>query len=143
MPVSGNPKDDGFDARRVTGMMAAEGEKMPLSDYEKHLLADIERELQSDDPKLAQHLRAPYRVAVRRMKAAALIVSGLAAMVAAMIVVPTMIAALLTASVLGYLLMLAGAVYLVTGPGKPSLLPEGISARRVWTRRRGEPTANG
>ncbi|WP_165759403.1 DUF3040 domain-containing protein [Mycobacterium decipiens] len=88
---------------------------MPLSDHEQRMLEDIERELQGQDPKLADDLRAPSWSIRRPMLAAALFVSGLAAMLSAIVLVPNIVLALLTVSVLGFLLMLAGGLCLITG----------------------------
>jgi hypothetical protein len=97
---------------------------MPLSNHEKRMLEAIEHELQNADPKLAKNLRAPPAVIRRKIKAAALLVGGLALMLAAIIFAPTMIPVLLVASSLGFLLMLAGAFYVITGPRSPRARPE-------------------
>jgi hypothetical protein len=98
---------------------------MPLSDHEQRKLEEIERELQGADPQLAESLRAPSGVAIRRrITAAALFVSGLTMMLAAIILAPTMIPVLLIVSVLGFLLMFAGGVYAITDPRVPRPRPE-------------------
>jgi hydrogenase expression/formation protein HypD len=107
------PRMDG----RVTDVtIAMKGGDMPLSDHEQRMLDGIERELQNEDPKLAQNLRASSWTIRRRLKAAALLVGGWATMLSAIILVPTVVPVLLIASVIGFLLTLAGAVYLITAP---------------------------
>jgi hypothetical protein len=88
---------------------------MPLSDHEQRILDGIERELQSEDPKLAHNLQVSSWTVRRRAKGAALLVCGMATILMAIILAPTMIPVLLIASVLGFVMMLAGAAHVITG----------------------------
>jgi hypothetical protein len=112
------------DRRAADVTIATKGGRMPLSNHEKRMLEAIEHELQNADPKLAKNLRAPAAAIRRRIKAAALLVSGLAVILSAIIFAPTIIPVLLIASILGFLLMLTGAVYGITGPRIPPTRPE-------------------
>lgn len=83
---------------------------MPLSDEEKRLLAQMEAALAADDPKLAENLRGGRRRTLSRRSAGLAGIAffvGLAALVGGLQIHPAV-------SVLGFLLMLAGAVVAVS-----------------------------
>ena len=85
---------------------------MPLSEHEQRLLDQIERALYAEDPKFAStvrgvRLRRPSRR--RRFQGIALFVAGLALLVTG-VIVPVKLADIPVVSVLGFLVMLCGAL---------------------------------
>jgi Protein of unknown function (DUF3040) len=103
-----------FDALR-----AAEEGRMPLSEHEQRMLDQIESALYAEDPKFASSVRGGTLRATsarRRLKGAALFVVGLALLVAG---VPVSTYshnyAWLIVSVIGFVVMFAGALVGLTG----------------------------
>jgi hypothetical protein len=102
---------------------------MPLSEHEQRLLDQIESALYAEDPKFASNVRgARVRTATRkrRLQAMALFVLGLVVLVVGVASrLPELV--LVAVSVVGFLMMFAAAVVLVTGrgglPGAPSSSP--------------------
>ena len=111
---------------------------MPLSEHEQRMLDQIESALYAEDPKFATSvrggtLRSPSTR--RRLKGAALFVAGLAMLIA---VVPFYghNHAFLVVSVVGFIVMFAGAIVALTGQppsavGQPSPIPGSSRARKV------------
>jgi len=101
---------------------------MPLSEHEQRLLEQIERALYAEDPKFAStvrggRLRKPTRR--RRVQGVVLFVVGLALLVLG-IAVPALlhlVDAVPVVSVVGFLLMLGGAVLAVTSVGAATGAP--------------------
>lgn len=95
---------------------------MPLSEHEQRLLDQIESALYAEDPKFASNVRGTrVRTATknRRLQAMILFVLGLIVLIAGVALgLPTV--AVVTVSVLGFLMMFGSAVMLVTGRGSPS-----------------------
>jgi len=92
---------------------------MPLSDHEQRMLDQIESALYAEDPKFASSvrggtLRAPS--ARRRLQGAGLFVLGLALLVLGVAFRILWINQLPILSVIGFVVMFAGAVFAVTGP---------------------------
>ncbi|MGH3751260.1 MAG: DUF3040 domain-containing protein [Pseudonocardiaceae bacterium] len=85
---------------------------MPLSEHEQRLLDQIERALYAEDPKFASNVRGarmrsrPHR---RRVQGIALFVLGLLLLVAG-VMLPVRPVGIPVVSVLGFLVMFAGAV---------------------------------
>ena len=106
---------------------------MPLSEHEQRLLEQIERALYAEDPKFAStvrggRLRKPTRR--RRVQGVALFVVGLALLVLG-IAVPallTLVPAIPVVSVVGFIVMLGGAVLAVTSVGASSTPGQAPSA---------------
>jgi hypothetical protein len=104
---------------------------MPLSDHEQRMLDQIESALYAEDPKFASSvrggtLRAPSTR--RRIQGAGLFVVGLAMLVAGVAFKPLWLSQLPVFSVLGFIIMFAGAIFAVTGPrvsGKDRPAPVG------------------
>jgi len=93
--------------------------RMPLSDHEQRMLDQIESALYAEDPKFASSvrggtLRAPS--ARRRLQGAGLFVLGLALLVLGVAFRILWINQLPILSVIGFVVMFAGAVFAVTGP---------------------------
>ena len=84
---------------------------MPLSEHEQRLFDQIERALYAEDPKFASTIRGarlrPSRR--RRIQGIALFVLGIALLVCGMLV-PLKVFAIPVVSVVGFLMMFAGAV---------------------------------
>jgi hypothetical protein len=124
---------DARDPRAACDCLADHGGKegrMPLSEHEQRMLDQIESALYAEDPKFASSvrggtLRAPS--ARRRLKGAVLFVIGLALLIAG---VPfySQNHAFLVISIIGFIVMFAGAVVATTGPrvaGKDKGNPSG------------------
>ncbi|BBZ54729.1 membrane protein [Mycolicibacterium phocaicum] len=93
--------------------------RMPLSDHEQRMLDQIESALYAEDPKFASSVRggtlhAPS--ARRRLQGAGLFVLGLALLVLGVAFRILWINQLPILSVIGFVVMFAGAVFAVTGP---------------------------
>ena len=93
---------------------------MPLSEHEQRLLEQIERTLYAEDPKFAStvrggRLRKPTRR--RRLQGVALFVVGLVLLVVGVAVPQLWLGQLPVLSVVGFLMMLGGAVLAVTSVG--------------------------
>lgn len=92
---------------------------MPLSEHEQRLLDQIERALYAEDPKFAStvrggRLRRPSRR--RRVQGVALFALGVIALVLGL-VFQWFVAGFPVVSVVGFLLMFAGAVLAITAAG--------------------------
>ncbi len=92
---------------------------MPLSEHEQRLLDQIERALYAEDPKFAStvrggRLRRPSRR--RRVQGVVLFVLGVVALVLGL-VFQWFVAGFPVVSVVGFLLMFAGAVLAITATG--------------------------
>ncbi|OLT09963.1 hypothetical protein BJF78_29765 [Pseudonocardia sp. CNS-139] len=94
---------------------------MPLSEHEQRLLEQIERALYAEDPKFAStvrggRLRKPTRR--RRLQGVALFVAGLVLLVVGVAVPQLWLASSFPVlSVVGFLMMLGGAVLAITSVG--------------------------
>jgi protein-S-isoprenylcysteine O-methyltransferase Ste14 len=93
---------------------------MPLSEHEQRLLDQIERALIAEDPKFASTVRAgrlrrPTRR--RRIQGFGLFVLGLVLLVVGVAVHSIWLANVPVASVVGFLVMLAGALLAITSVG--------------------------
>lgn len=96
---------------------------MPLSEHEQRLLEQIERALYAEDPKFAAtvrggRLRKPTRR--RRLQGVALFVVGLVLLVLGIAVRALYLGQFPVVSVVGFLVMLGGAVLAVTSVGGPA-----------------------
>ncbi|MDH6245940.1 DUF3040 domain-containing protein [Mycobacterium sp. OTB74] len=92
---------------------------MPLSDHEQRMLDQIESALYAEDPKFVSSVRggalhAPS--ARRRLQGTALFVAGLALLVVGIAFRVLWIDQLPIVSVIGFVVMFAGAVFALTGP---------------------------
>jgi len=102
-------------------MTSAGGEAVPLSEHEQRLLDQIERALYAEDPKFAStvrggRLRKPTRR--RRLQGVGLFVLGLVLLVVGVAVPRLWLASSFPVlSVVGFLVMLGGAVLAVTSVG--------------------------
>jgi Protein of unknown function (DUF3040) len=102
-------------------MTSAGGEAVPLSEHEQRLLEQIERALYAEDPKFAStvrggRLRKPTRR--RRLQGVGLFVLGLVLLVVGVAVPALWLASSFPVlSVVGFLMMLGGAVLAVTSVG--------------------------
>jgi hypothetical protein len=90
---------------------------MPLSEHEQRLLEQIERALYAEDPKFAStvrgaKMRRPSRR--RRLQGAALFLLGLVLLIVG-VIVPLRALEVPVLSVLGFLVMFAGAVIAILG----------------------------
>jgi Protein of unknown function (DUF3040) len=99
---------------------------MPLSEHEQRLLEQIERALIAEDPKFASTVRAgrlrrPTRR--RRLQGLVLFVLGLVMLVVGVAVRSIWLANVPVVSVVGFLVMLAGAVLAVTSIGAGKKAP--------------------
>jgi hypothetical protein len=93
---------------------------MPLSEHEQRLLEQIERALIAEDPKFASTVRAgrlrrPTRR--RRIQGLALFLVGLVLLVVGVAVHAIWLANVPVVSVVGFLVMLGGAVLAITSVG--------------------------
>lgn len=99
---------------------------MPLSEHEQRLLEQIERALYAEDPKFAStvrggRLRKPTRR--RRLQGVTLFVIGLVLLVVGVAVPQLWLGQLPVLSVVGFLMMLGGAVLAVTSVGANGQAP--------------------
>lgn len=106
---------------------------MPLSEHEQRLLEQMEQALYAEDPKFASTLRgADIRRHYRRRAAAA----GLAFVVGVVLLLLGVATKLVPVSVLGFVVMLASAVFAVTSwrhvpvPGDTASGKGGLGSRR-------------
>lgn len=101
---------------------------MPLSEHEQRLLEQIERALYAEDPKFAStvrggRLRKPTRR--RRVQGVAVFVVGLVLLVVGVAVPQLWLASSFPVlSVIGFLVMLGGAVLAVTSVGSTGPAPQ-------------------
>lgn len=94
---------------------------MPLSEHEQRLLDQIERALYAEDPKFASNvrgarMRSPSRR--RRLQGIALFALGLVLLVVGAALLPVLPAGGPVISVLGFLVMFAGAVVAIFARGQ-------------------------
>jgi hypothetical protein len=102
---------------------------VPLSDNEQRLLEQMERALYAEDPKFASTMRG----AARRSGSARRLMIGLAGVVVGLILLLVgVLQALIPLSVLGFVVMLAGTAYAVSGhrKGGPTGVVQGNGAVR-------------
>jgi DUF3040 family protein len=100
---------------------------MPLSEHEQRLLDQIERALIADDPKFvstvrAGRLRRPSRR--RRLQGLALFVLGLVLLVVGVAIRSIWLQNIPVVSVVGFLVMLTGAVLAITSIGASKKAPK-------------------
>ncbi|GAA1969757.1 spore wall synthesis complex protein [Isoptericola halotolerans] len=92
---------------------------MPLSEYEQRVLEQMERALESDDPRLATTLqRSSHRSPLRYVLAGLCVVLGL------VLLVIGVASSLTLLGVAGFVLMFAGVVYAFSAPRKKG--PQGV-----------------
>ena len=84
---------------------------MPLSEHEQRLLEQMERALYAEDPKFASSLRGRDPRSSFRRRA---VLSGAGFLVGVVLLMTGLVAKVIPVSVLGFLLMLASAVFAVT-----------------------------
>jgi hypothetical protein len=106
---------------------------MPLSEHEQRLLDQIERALIAEDPKFAStvragHLRRPTRR--RRLQGLALFALGLVLLVVGVAVRAIWVSNIPVVSVIGFLVMLTGAVLAITSIGAGKKVDGGQPAER-------------
>ena len=102
---------------------------MPLSDNEQRLLEQMERALYAEDPKFASTMRG----AARRSGSARRLIIGVAAIAVGLVLLVVGVAQQVVAlGVLGFVSMLAGTAYAVSGhrKGGPSGVVQGNGAVR-------------
>lgn len=115
---------------------------MALSEYEQRMLAQLEAQLKDEDPKLAQSFTPPRQISLRRL------VLGIFAVVAGIAV---LVGGVSThwwwLGVIGFGIMLAGALYMMSGTGEAPAAPSSPKPRsprssfmdkqaQMWERRR-------
>ncbi|MDO8120922.1 DUF3040 domain-containing protein [Isoptericola sp. b490] len=120
---------------------------MPLSEYEQRVLEQMERQLRSDDPKLASTLYGRGGSPVRRWVLAAVAgVAGLGMLIGGAA------APLPVLGILGFAVMFGAVLLMFSAPRRGSRAPSGASPRPAapkkqgmlsrfeerWERRRGE-----
>lgn len=107
---------------------------MPLSEYEQRVLAELERQLSSDDPKLVTSLAAPP--APRRGRIALGILIGLAGL---SLLVIGMSVSMIWLSLVGFGVMFAGGYLAVSAPKRgaaaQAVRPPKPPRRRGFTQR--------
>lgn len=96
---------------------------MPLSEHEQKMLDEMERQLFADDPRLARTFQASTRPRRSRRR----VVLGLiAAVVGLGVLVLAVLVPAVWLGVLGFLVMLGGAILAVTAPqSEPGAAPAG------------------
>lgn len=102
---------------------------MPLSEYEQRVLEQMERQLTSDDPRLATTLTSSGRKPVMRY-----ILGGVGALVGLLLLVIGAAASLVWLGVLGFIVMFAAVAVAFTKPRKAGpagvVRPDGSTAPR-------------
>lgn len=88
---------------------------MPLSEYEQRVLEQMERQLASDDPRLANTLTQRGRRAVGRY-----VVAGIGAALGLLLLVIGAAGSLPLLGVLGFIVMFAAVAYAFARPHRPS-----------------------
>ena len=109
---------------------------MPLSDNEQRLLEQMERALYAEDPKFASTMRG---VARRSGSARRLLIGVIGLIVGLVLLVVGVAQQVVVLGVLGFVTMLAGTAYAVSGQrrGGPSGVVQGNGAvRQVGSKRR-------
>lgn len=94
---------------------------MPLSENEQRLLEQMERALYAEDPKFASAMRGSRR---RSGVARRLTIGALGLVLGLVLLLVGVIQGLVILGALGFILMLAGTVYAVSGPRKSG--PKGV-----------------
>ena len=94
---------------------------MPLSEHEQRLLDQIERALYAEDPKFAStvrgsRLRRPSRR--RRLQGVAILIIGLLLLVVGVALPVARVAEIPVLSVIGFLLMIGGAMWALSAVGQ-------------------------
>jgi protein-S-isoprenylcysteine O-methyltransferase Ste14 len=112
-------------------MTSAGGEAVALSEHEQRLLEQIERALYAEDPKFAStvrggRLRKPTRR--RRLQGVALFVLGLVLLVVGVALPQLWLGSFPVLSVVGFLMMLGGAVLTVASVGSAGQAGEAKNA---------------
>ncbi|NMR20620.1 DUF3040 domain-containing protein [Cellulomonas fimi] len=87
---------------------------MPLSEYEQRVLEQMERQLTSDDPRLASTLQSRGRRGIGRW-----VIAGAGLLVGLLLLVAGAAGSQLWVGVIGFVLMLASAVFAFAAP-RPS-----------------------
>lgn len=117
---------------------------MPLSEYEQKMLEQLEAQLRDEDPKLAESFQPARQVSLKRLVLGVfIIVAGLGVLVAAVAF------SLSWLGIIGFVVMLGGAMYTFSGPigaisassgtARPSGDPKASFMSRqeeMWNRRR-------
>jgi hypothetical protein len=93
---------------------------MPLSEYEQRVLEQMERQLSSDDPRLASTLTQRGRRPVLRY-----VLAGTGAAVGLLLLVLGAASDQPLLGVLGFVLMFAAVAYVFAAPARPKKGPEG------------------
>lgn len=107
---------------------------MPLSEYEQRVLEQMERQLTSDDPRLATTLTSSGRKPVLRY-----ILGGIGAVLGLLLLVVGAAASLVWLGVLGFVVMFAAVAVAFTKPRKSGpagvVRPDGTTAPRSAPRK--------
>jgi hypothetical protein len=120
---------------------------MPLSEYEQRVLEQMERALESDDPRLATTLQRSSRRSPLRY-----VLAGLCVVLGLVLLVIGVASSLTLLGVAGFVLMFAGVVYAFSAPRRKG--PQGVvdadgtvhpsaGHRESGGRRSGSTTAKG
>jgi Protein of unknown function (DUF3040) len=88
---------------------------MPLSEYEQRVLEQMERQLTSDDPRLANTLQSRGRRRITRW-----VLAGAGFAIGLLVLVAGAASTKLWIGVIGFLLMFAAAVFAFAAPKAPS-----------------------
>lgn len=94
---------------------------MPLSDHEQKLLAQMEQQLLSEDPRFASTMRGK---AARSRARRRLVLGGAGVVVGLLLLVLAVASQLIWLGVVGFLLMLGGAIYAMSAPRRTG--PTGV-----------------
>lgn len=98
---------------------------MPLSEHEQRLLAQMEQQLLSEDPKFASAMRGRRSVARRHLA-----VGVLGVLVGLVLLVVAVSQNVILLGVLAFLLMLGGAIYAFSAPRGPVGVVDGSGRPR-------------
>jgi len=96
---------------------------MPLSEYEQRVLEQMERQLASDDPRLANTLTKRSRRPVSRYA-----VAGVGVLVGLLLLVVGAARSLPWLGIVGFVVMFAAVAFAVAMPHRPAAGPSGIVA---------------
>lgn len=103
---------------------------MPLTDREKAILQDIEKNLKAEDPGFARGVRSPWKSHVRRIKlGAALFVGGLVTLFLFFVSKLAVVGVVAYAAMVGGIVLFAGA-----GSRMASERMQGVTSRERMTR---------
>jgi hypothetical protein len=104
---------------------------MPLSEYEQRMLQQMEQQLRSDDPRLANTLADRTRPDVRRLSLGVLLfLLGLGGLLGGVVIANVLL------GVVGFLAMLGGVMLAISGP-------RGASKAHGRGKRQGGPATSG